>query len=202
MESETIEFEASDGMRLVGDLVVPAQPRAAAIICHPHPQFGGNRFNPVVDALFAAIGASDVATLRFDFRTEFDDGRGERLDAEAALAEIGGRVPDVPTFATGYSFGAMIVLALDGLTGKVLVAPPLGHTASSASQIVSTPCLVLTPAHDQFAPPDVAEPIVRGWANADFEIIESVDHFLTGGASAVADRALGWIERRLKPSDD
>lgn len=196
-----IRFETGDGIVLAGDLLVPAQVRAAAIVCHPHPQFGGNRFNPVVDALFTALADNGVAALRFDFRAAFDDGRGERLDAEAALAELRRRSPDVAHLAVGYSFGAMIALSLDDaeLVGKVLVAPPLGHAATSSNGL--TPTLVLTPAHDQFAPPDVAEPIVASWTSADFEVVESVDHFLVGRADVVANRAASWINRRLDALD-
>jgi len=204
VESETIRFEANDGTQLVGDLIVPKRPRAATIVCHPHPQFGGNRFNPVVDALFIALTAAGVATLRFDFRADFDDGHGERLDAEAALAELRERAPGVPTFAAGYSFGAMIALALDdsSLRGKILIAPPLGRTTALPKIVEETACLVMIPAHDQFAPPGVAEPIVDDWPNADFEVVESVDHFMTGGAATAASRALAWIERRLTPPTD
>ena len=90
-----VEFETSDGIELVGDLAVPARPIAAAIVCHPHPQYGGNRFNNVVSAVFAALPESGIATLRFDFRQTFDHGVGERLDAVAALDALGDEVPDV-----------------------------------------------------------------------------------------------------------
>ena len=192
-----IRFETSDGVALVGDLCVPAQVRAAAIVCHPHPQFGGNRFSPVVEALFNALADRGIATLRFDFRAAFDDGRGERLDAEAALEELRGRWPDVVHFATGYSFGAMIALSLEdgGLDAKVLVAPPLTHTNPVTSPEVAT--LVLTPAHDQFTPPEVARPIVDTWPDAEYRTIESVDHFFATRATFAADLAAEWLEGRL-----
>lgn len=197
MESETIEFETADGITLVGDVIVPADARAAAIVCHPHPQYGGNRHNPVVEALYTHLADAGVAALRFDFRASFDDGRGERVDAEAALAEMRRRAAHAATFALGYSFGAMIALGLtdDGLAGKVLVAPPLGHMAGSEPG--GTPTLVLTPTHDQFTPPDVAEPIVASWTGSDYEVIPSCDHFLAGRASFVAERAVRWVDERL-----
>jgi len=201
VESETIEFETSDNVALTGDLAEPALVRATAIVCHPHPQFGGDRFNPVVDALVCALVEVGVAALRFDFRTEFDGGRGERLDAEAALRELRGRFPDVASLATGYSFGAMVVLSLDddALFGKVLVAPPLGRSSDDVT--CGTPTLVLTPAHDQFASPDVTEPVVRTWANAELEVVESADHFLVGRAAAAAERGAAWVDRRLSRAD-
>lgn len=199
--SVEIHFETNDGVLIVGDLSAPADARAAAIVCHPHPQHGGDRFNPVVGALFTALPDAGVATLRFDFRAEFSDGIGERLDAEAALAELRRQVPDVPIFAAGYSFGAMIALSLDdtALAGKVLVAPPLGHM--DASPGVDVPTLVLSPAHDQFAPPDVAEPIVSAWSQSEFAPIESVDHFMLGRSEFAAGLAVDWIEQQLPGRD-
>ncbi|MFK7918267.1 MAG: alpha/beta hydrolase [Ilumatobacter sp.] len=197
METETIEFETADGLTLTADLCVPTNVRAAAIVCHPHPQYGGNRFNPVVEALFSALPGAGIAALRFDFRSVFAGGIGERLDAEAALAALRQRVLDVPTIATGYSFGAMVTLALDDdrIVAKVLVAPPLGHMDTTPGHAV--PTLVLSPAHDQFAPPDVAEPVVATWPLGEFKPIESVDHFLVGRAGLAAALSADWLEQRL-----
>lgn len=195
--SVEVRFETDDGVWIDGDVEVPDSPRAAAIVCHPHPQYGGNRFNPVVEALFQALPMTGVAALRFDFRSDFDDGVGERLDAEAALRQVRNSAPGVATFALGYSFGAMIALSLgaDSLAGKVLVAPPLGHLDAAPGARV--PTLVLSPAHDQFAPPDVAEPIVSTWPRSEFATIESVDHFLLGRAEFAASLATEWMERQL-----
>jgi hypothetical protein len=38
----TLEFPSLDGHHLVGDLAVPSSVIAAAVVCHPHPQYGGN----------------------------------------------------------------------------------------------------------------------------------------------------------------
>ena len=194
-----MEFRTDDGVDLRGDLLVPAACSAAAIVCHPHPQYGGNRHNPMVDAVYRALPQVGIATLRFDFRARFDDGIGERHDATAAIDELRRQVPDVAVIATGYSFGAMIALALpdDQLAGRVLIAPPLGHSAAPAE--VSTATLVLTPAHDQFAPPDVARPIVDSWPDADFEVIASADHFIAGQTSVVSDRVVGLVSDRWLP---
>ncbi len=198
-DERTVRFDTADGISIEGDLVVPPDCRAAAIVCHPHPQFGGNRFNPVVDALHRALPDVRVASLRFDFRPTFADGVGERLDAEAALDEIDRIVPDTPKLALGYSFGAMIALALDrhDLAGKVLVAPPLGHLVAEPGMDVAT--LVLTPAHDQFAPPGVVEPIVEQWPDAEFGVIAAADHFIAGQTGNVAARVTAWVSDRWPP---
>jgi alpha/beta superfamily hydrolase len=193
----TIEFAASDGTTLTGDLALPDAPRAAAIVCHPHPQYGGTRFDHVVGAVHEALPRVGIASLRFDFRSRFDDGVGERLDAVAALTEVE-RETTGPIFAVGYSFGAWIALGLDDrrVAGIVAVAPPLAVMTPITAP--SVPTLVLTPAHDQFSPPDASERVIADWRSAgaasiDHETIEMADHFLAGRTNVVAERTAVWL---------
>lgn len=190
---EHLLLMTSDGVALQADLAVPHDAHAAAVICHPHPQFGGNRHNNVVQTLFDALPAAGIAALRFDFRGEFDNGRGEQLDAIAALDALQDRLPDLHLIATGYSFGAAIVSALDDprITMKVLVAAPFA--AMPTVRGMDVPKLVLTPAHDQFSAPDATEAIISEWPQTTHETIASADHFLNGRTALVAERALAFI---------
>jgi alpha/beta superfamily hydrolase len=189
----TVHFEASDGVELVGDIAVPDAPASAAIVCHPHPQYGGNRFNNVVTALFDALPDAGVAALRFDFRARFSGGPGERLDAVGALDELAAAVPGVPLVAVGYSFGALVALGLDDdrVTALGLVAPPLAMMPEPRAPGVRT--LVLTPAHDQFSPPEATEPIVAGWPACEHRVVEMADHSLVGHTRNVADVVTAWL---------
>jgi len=199
----TVTFEAGDGTRLGGDLTIPVDAVAAAIVCHPHPRYGGNRFNPVVDAIHRRLPDIGVASLRFDFREQFDGGAGELLDASSALDLVASEIPGRALIACGYSFGAMIALSLDraDLAGRVLVAPPLSHldTMPATEPHTDTPTLVLTPVHDQFAPPGVVQPIVETWTDSTFETIDTTDHFITGRTDHVADRVADWVSGRWPP---
>jgi alpha/beta superfamily hydrolase len=191
--TRTVQFTTSDDVTINGDLSVPAAPWAAAIICHPHPQHGGNRENNVVQALFDALPQAGIAALRFDFRPEFGHGRDELLDAMAAIEFVAAEVPDVPLFATGYSFGAAIALGLDDerLKAKVLVAPPLAAMDAQRGMDVGT--LIITPAHDQFSAPDATEAIISEWPQTTHETIASADHFLNGHTAMVAERAVEFL---------
>jgi alpha/beta superfamily hydrolase len=191
--TRTVQFTTSDDVTINGDLSVPAAPRSAAIICHPHPQHGGNRENNVVQALFDALPKAGIATLRFDFRSEFGHGRAELLDAMAAIEFVAAEVPDVALFATGYSFGAAIALGIDDerLTAKVLVAPPLAAMDAQRGMDVDT--LILTPAHDQFSTPDATEAIISKWPQTTHETIASADHFLVGRTAHVAERTVEFL---------
>ena len=189
----TVRFRAADGVELIGDLAVPADARSAAIVCHPHPEYGGDRFNNVVAALFAALPGAGIAAVRFDFRARFSGGPGERLDAIAALDELSTAVPDVPLVALGYSFGAMVALALDDdrVTALGLVAPPLAMARELRAPGI--PTLVLTPAHDQFSPPSASGPIVTAWALGEHGVVDMADHSLVGHTTEVAQRVTAWL---------
>jgi alpha/beta superfamily hydrolase len=165
--------------------------RGGVVVCHPHPLYGGNRFHPVVDALFRALPSAGFRTLRFDFRAAHDGGVAERLDLVAALDGLAADTS--PLFVAGYSFGALVALATDDarIAGIVAIAPPL--TAEAPGH--AGPALVLSPRHDQFCPPERAAAITASWPDTTVDAIEGADHFLVGAAAAVAERTVAWLTR-------
>ena len=167
------------------------------MVCHPHPQYGGNRFDHVVSALYESLPAAGLATLRFDFRADFSDGVGEGADVLAAIDELAAVAGVVPIAVVGYSFGAWVALGLadERVRALVAIAPPLA--VMSPTRLPSAPTLILTPAHDQYSPPAATEPIVADWrsqgAEVEFEVVEMADHFLAGRTAVVADRTTSWL---------
>ncbi len=194
----TFEFGSLDGTRLVGDLALPDPIVAGAVVCHPHPQYGGNRFDNVVGALYDVLPTAGIAAMRFDFRATFGDGDGERLDALGALETLSDAVDAVPIVLVGYSFGAWVALGLDDerISAIVAVAPPLAAMAPVPPP--SVPVLVITPTHDQFSPPSAIRPIIADWhsrnsAPVDLQVVEMADHFLAGRTAHVAESTATWI---------
>jgi alpha/beta superfamily hydrolase len=92
----------------------PAQspPRGLAVLCHPHPQFGGTMDNKVVQTLARAFVQLGYASLRFNFRGigasagGWDEGRGEIDDALAVISAR--RAPGQALVLGGFSFGAYV----------------------------------------------------------------------------------------------
>jgi alpha/beta superfamily hydrolase len=192
----TTELTTADGHALAADLAIPAGATAGVVVCHPHPRFGGNRFNPVVDAVFRAAEHTGFATIRFDFRAEHGGGATERLDVVAALDELARHVSG-SLAVVGYSFGAAVAIATtdDRIAALVAIAPPLTMMPAAAPH---APTLVLAPRHDQFTDVETVLEAVDDWPDATVEIIESADHFLAGHTSAVADRAVAHLTRVLR----
>ncbi|HEX3905708.1 MAG TPA: alpha/beta hydrolase [Polyangia bacterium] len=107
----------------------PEAPRAAAVVCHPHPLAGGTLNNNVVYRLAKALVDGGVAALRFNFRGvgastgRYGDGVGEEDDARAALDFLQARHPTLPLWIAGFSFGARVGLSVgagDARVGKLL----------------------------------------------------------------------------------
>lgn len=93
-----------------------AAPTGAAVVCHPHPLFGGSMHNKVVHAAAVALTTLGLPVLRFNFRGVglsgglHDAGHGEQDDMRAVLDEMARRYPGTPLLVTGYSFGAFVGL--------------------------------------------------------------------------------------------
>jgi alpha/beta superfamily hydrolase len=199
---ESVQLTTSSGEDLAGDLLESTEAnlvssgvdRGGVVVCHPHPQHGGDRFNPVADAVYRQLPTVGLTTLRYDFRSEFGGGVPERDDVVAALDELDRRVAG-PLYLAGYSFGAAVALGTtdDRIAGIVAVAPPLSMMTVDAPTAAS---LIITPRHDQFSPPETAKEIAGSWPDCELQTIESADHFLVGHAVEVAERAAGWLVSR------
>jgi alpha/beta superfamily hydrolase len=93
-----------------------AAPRFAAVVCHPHPLFGGTLHNKVVYQAAKALDSRGGAVLRFNFRGTglsegaHDRGRGERDDVHAAVEFLAGRFSQMPLVVAGFSFGCWVGL--------------------------------------------------------------------------------------------
>lgn len=204
---DTTTLTTIDGLRLVADVeTVPndVPVRGAVTLTHPHPLYGGDRFNPIVSALFEHLPHLGFHTLRFDFRGvdesegEYDDGDGERLDVAASIDWLSMLVDDVTgggVWVVGYSFGALVGLSVvePRVEGWVAIAPPLSpdHRVLSAND--PRPTLVAVPRHDQFCPPERATAATSNWTNTEIVTIDTTDHFLSGRIDETTRLVGDWL---------
>ncbi|HEV3352398.1 MAG TPA: hypothetical protein VG076_05715 [Acidimicrobiales bacterium] len=203
MALERIALKTSDGLALEGELAVPDEPWGAAVLAHPHPQYGGSMRSIVISALFSALPESGVAALRFNFRGvegsegSFDDGRGERHDIVAALDVIHPITEGLPLVLAGWSFGADTSLSVvdERITAWFAVAPPLRREGDYPAATDPRPKLVAVPEHDQFRSPSSARPILSKWTNTEVEVVKGADHFLVGRT----DKAVALFLSFAKP---
>ncbi len=164
--------------------------RAAAVLLHPHPDMGGDRFNNVVGELFRILPGAGVTTIRFDFSSsDIDTAAAETLEALAALPDDG-----APRFLVGYSFGGGVAATIDDerLAGWFLAAPAL-TLVEPAIGADPRPKLVAAAEHDRFFPPDKLEAATIDWRSTSITTIPGADHFFVGRTDVVAQRCIEWI---------
>lgn len=161
-----------------------------AVLSHPHPLYGGDMYNSVIETALDAFLSKKISTLRFNFQGVggstgfFDDGRGEKENVKAAVGYLraaGKRRIDL----LGYSFGAWVnALCTDCLAegdAMILVSPPVG--VMDFSRIKGLPCLslVVTGSRDDYAPAALIRGMMPLWnKDAVLDVIEGADHFYYG----------------------
>jgi hypothetical protein len=105
---------------------------AFAVVCHPHPLFGGTLDNKVVYTVARAFEQLGAPAIRFNFRGvaasggSYDEGRGESEDALAIVRFGRQRWPGVPLWLAGFSFGGAVAARIAAAAKPerlVLVAP-------------------------------------------------------------------------------
>ena len=164
--------------------------KKGVVITHPHPLYGGNMYNPVVETIARAYREKGYAVLRFDFRGtgastgRHDDGEGEQEDVAAVVAWMKERGFS-PVALSGYSFGAWVIaLCAAGLAGVdhiILVAPPVNFV--SFDDVASIPQLVgvVVGEEDELAGPGPVGKLVPGWnKTARLSVVQGADHMFWG----------------------
>ena len=178
----------------------------AAVICHPHPLYGGDMHNPVVVAAAEAYAAVGISTLRFNFRGvggsggHYSHGKGEQTDLIAAIDWLGTQ-GITQIHLCGYSFGAwisaLVVSTPTNVIDLVMIAPPVTLIQFPAAINLSNLSLVIAGADDNIAPVEIIQSLLRDWnPNATFVAIPGADHFLTDSL----DQLRSLIESHLTPS--
>ena len=160
------------------------------VITHPHPLYGGDMHNFIVNLIARAYQKKGFTTLKFNFRGtgksqgSYDDGAGEQEDVSSALSIL--KQMEIKNIdLAGYSFGAWVNALAIGksnfIGNMVMVSPPVGFV--DFSPVNSIPCLklVVTGSIDDIAPADRIKTMYPGWnPKAQLKIINGADHFYSG----------------------
>jgi alpha/beta superfamily hydrolase len=187
----------------------PAGTRAqlAAVLCHPHPLFGGTMHNKVVYQVAKSLDASGMPVLRFNFRGaglsegEHDRGRGEQDDVRAALDFLSAEFPSVPLLAAGFSFGCVAGLRAGCEDARVCqligLGIPVNSTDVSFLGRCSKPKLFVHGSDDEYGAIEKVRTLVASLPGKNhLDVVKDADHFFKGKLDQV-DRAItSWIAGR------
>lgn len=160
------------------------------VLTHPHPLYGGDMRNSVVDAVRRAYAECGFSTLRFNFRGvggsrgRYDEGRGEQDDVAAAVSFLKDSGIDT-VHLCGYSFGAWVNAraVMKGLSIDTMnmIAPPVAFMDFEGVADLEPLRWVLVGEKDDIAPVDRIRRMLPSWnPDADLDIIPGADHFFSG----------------------
>lgn len=177
----------------------------AAIVCHPHPLFGGTMHNKVVFRIAKAFQQSGFAALRFNFRGtgrsegRHDEGRGEQDDLRAAISFIEQKYPGAKLWLAGFSFGSAVMLrvACDDERVRALVAAGVPVSKYDFEHIISCakPKLFVQGSLDEFgSAADIERLFARLTEPKRLKVIEGADHFFEGQLEELAQAVKDFIK--------
>jgi len=186
--------------------------RFAAVVCHPHPQYGGTMHNHATYRLARAVRTAGGTTLRFNYRGvgrsagSYDGGRGEALDTRAVLQRLRTVAPGRPLLCCGFSFGAWVAVACadePGLVGLLLAGLPIRsaevESVRSPERVRATPLplAVVQAEGDEFASPAEVRELLAGSAGPRrLAAVPGATHLFDDDLPALereAAQALAWI---------
>jgi alpha/beta superfamily hydrolase len=191
----------------------PEGSRFAAVVCHPHPLFGGTMHNHATYRLAKAVRARGGTALRLNYRGvgrsagRFAGGGGEADDATAALGWLARERPGLPRLASGFSFGAWAA-AIAGerdpgvrgfvLAGLALRAPDLSSMRDAARlREIGRPVAIVQAAGDELASPDEIREAVAGSAGPRrVAVVPGATHLFgedLAGLQREAEAGVAWV---------
>jgi uncharacterized protein len=183
-----------------------AELRGAALLCHPHPLYGGSLANKTLYRLAKRLaGEARVIALRLNFRGvgasegRYDEGRGEIEDAAVGLRYLQQRARQVPHFAIGFSFGAAVGLRSAAREAGVRALVALGLPIRREWDLqflmrTNKPLLIVQGEHDEFGRPDrVRDFLDARTAPTRIDIIEDSGHLFVGHEDEAVAAVISYI---------
>jgi alpha/beta superfamily hydrolase len=184
----------------------------AAVVCHPHPLYGGTLHNKVVFHAMKALNSFGFPVLRFNFRGaglsegEHSNGVDEVEDVRAAMAWLE-REYALPIIFAGFSFGAAVGLRATYADPRVPALIALGLPAVPIENRIydfeflrtcTKPKLFISGARDEFGPPSKLEALVETFADPKKLVrIEAGDHFFEGRLREMRTTIEDWVRELM-----
>jgi uncharacterized protein len=186
----------------------------SALICHPHPLYGGTMHNKVVYNAMKALSGFGFHCLRFNFRGaglsegKHDEGHGEQEDVRAALDFLENEF-HLPVIFCGFSFGAATGLRVacrdDRVVGCISLGTPVNvegrHYTYGFLRDCIKPKLFVSGAQDEYSPRALLEESVANANGAKkLVLVEDAGHFFEKKLDQMQAAVTEWIAEYYKPA--
>lgn len=190
-----------------------ARPPLAALVCHPHPLYGGHMHNKVVYHTAKTLHGYGLPVLRFNFRGVgesagvYDHGNGEADDVAAGLDRLAAEFPSLPLLVAGFSFGSWVGMRVGCSDARVAELVGLGLPVNDAAlnfdylRNCGKPKLLLMGANDQYADREKVAALAAAIPGSDtgdtlLVFIPEADHFFTGRLDEMTRALAEWLIQR------
>jgi len=203
LREQKVSFPSRDGLMLEGLLYKGQQGRGKAILCHPHPLYGGDMYSNVVGSLQDILAEGGFSTLRFNFRGvggsegSYGEAAGELEDVRGAVDFIAAEMGH-PVYLVGYSFGAYVgakaVLGDERVKALVCISPPIYFYDFTFLAWDERPKLLIAGDRDFVCPLKKLEEFSLTLAHPKFvHIIPGADHFWWGFEDPLAAQVMDFL---------
>ena len=185
----------------------------AALVCHPHPMFGGTMHNKVTFHTMKALNGFGFPVLRFNFRGaglsegEHDYRAGEADDVSAALDWLT-REFHLPLIFAGFSFGAAVGFSVACPDERVKAAIALGLPVSPMDgrdyefhflQHCAKPKLFISGSRDQYGSQARLRELLEFVPEPkQLVIVQDADHFFEGRLREMREAIESWLRSTLQ----
>jgi alpha/beta superfamily hydrolase len=175
----------------VGDLEIlvniPNDCSSIAVVCHPHPLYGGTMDNKVVYIIAKTFNNLGIGTVRFNFRGvgkssgKFDKGIGETEDLHAIVNWLNQKYAPTKLYLAGFSFGSYVVLRAFRdmkVNCLLLVAPSIDRFEMAGLSLTEIPTLVIQGDQDEIVSPKaVTEWLATQTYQPEIVMLPDTGHF-------------------------
>jgi len=186
------------------------EPRAAALVLHPHPLGGGTMHNKVVFRAAAALNDAGLITLRINFRGvgqstgEHDEGRGEQDDVRAGLDYLSQHHPNLGITICGFSFGARVGLDVgindDRVRYLIGIGTPLDKYDFKFLESCRKPLLLVHGENDEFGDVERLRQLaaeLEKRTRVRLVVISGAGHFFENHLDELKNAINDWINEQL-----
>jgi len=183
----------------------------AALVCHPHPLYGGTLHNKVVYHAMKALHGFGFPVLRFNFRGtglsegRHDHGSGEVDDVRAALDWLENEF-HLPIIFCGFSFGAATGLRAACPDPRVKALVSLGTPVEVDDRLYrysflkecAKPKLFISGDRDEFSPKEKLEQVFAEAAEPKRVVfVEGAGHFFEKKLDQMQAAIREWLPSAL-----
>jgi uncharacterized protein len=176
-----------------------------AVVCHPHPLFGGTMHNKVAYQTAKALHDRGAPVLRFNFRGAglsegvHDNGHGEQDDVRAALDYLASEFPGKAILLAGFSFGSSVGLRVgcsDPRVERLIgLGLPVDDVDLSYLRACRKPKLLIQGGNDQFGSRVNLEALFATMPEPKrLVMVGGADHFFTGHLDQVGTAIKTWLD--------